>query len=58
MYLGGVSVAGGSANFSPVKITVGDGSTLTLDRQAIRMGVRLIPPSQLGIREVNGVMDP
>jgi len=58
MYLGGVSVAGGIASFSPVKITVGGGSTLTLDRQAIRMGVRLIPPSQLGIREVNGVMDP
>jgi predicted nuclease with RNAse H fold len=31
---------------------------MVYDREAVRMGIRLIPPAQLGFREVTRAMDP
>jgi hypothetical protein len=60
---GGVLVAhvfdtGASAVFGTPKFTVSGESMLLMNDAAIRMATRLIPPSQVSLREIRNGIDP
>ena len=46
------------AAWGTVKLTVQEGGHVLFDRVAIRMALRLIPPAQVGFREITSIIDP
>ena len=46
------------AAWGTVKFTVREGSHILFDKEAIRMALRLIPPAQVGFREITSIIDP
>lgn len=58
MYIVNVTESGGVISFGTPRFTMAGNSNITIDSDAIAMGVGLIPPVQMGWREVNSMMDP
>lgn len=58
IFLANLPPADGSGPGGIARVTVGGRSEITLDRTALAMAVRLMPPVQIGIREVTLSMDP
>jgi len=50
--------AGGNVTFGTPKFSISGNSNITFDSSTINMAVRLIPASQLGVREVTSALDP
>jgi hypothetical protein len=58
VYVAALESAAGAVRWAPVRIGFGGLSRITMSRDAIRMAISLIPPSQIGLREVLSTMDP
>ncbi len=57
-YVANLSESNGALAFGPAKLTIRESGRLTFNRDLVRMAVRLIPPVQLGVREVTSIIDP
>ncbi len=53
-----VSGSAGAASWGSPRLTIGGNSRLTMNVDAVRTASRLIPPAQLGFREVTSGLDP
>jgi hypothetical protein len=58
IYTANVALVGGVPTFGISRVSVGGNSNVIFDAHAIEMAVSLIPPSQIGIREILSDMDP
>ena len=58
MYIVNVTNAGGNPVFGTPKLTLSGNSNLYINSQALNMAVQLIPPIQLGWREIRNGIDP
>jgi hypothetical protein len=58
IYIASISQSGGTLNWGTPRLTLSGNSNITINSEAIRMGLRLIPPAQLDFREVTSNMDP
>jgi hypothetical protein len=47
----------GAIHFGSTGFSIGDGAKIVADKKAVRMALELIPPSQIGFREIAG-LDP
>ncbi len=57
MFVVNVTMVNGVPTFGTPKVTVAGQSDITISRDAISMGMRLIPPQQLGWREIKSNTD-
>jgi len=48
----------GNLSWGTAKLSIRDNCQIVFDREVIRMAVSLIPPVQLGIREITPIIDP
>jgi hypothetical protein len=53
-----LATAEGSLSWGTVKLSIKDASQIVFNREVIRMAISLIPPVQLGIREITPIIDP
>ncbi len=58
VYVAAIASDGGSMSWGAARLTLGGSGVLALDRAAIRMAIALIPPDQVGFREVTSSLDP
>jgi hypothetical protein len=58
IYVANVDGSSGTAVFGPPKITISGDSSILMNVAAIRMALRLLPPSQIGWREIRNGIDP
>jgi hypothetical protein len=58
IYISSISQSGGTLNWGTPRLTMSGNSNITINSEAIRMALRLIPPAQLDFREVTSNMDP
>lgn len=58
IYLASLSDLSGIPTWGPAKLTIRESSRVTFNRDFVRMAIRLIPPTQLGFREVTSIIDP
>ncbi len=53
-----LSESNGALGWGTVRLTIGESSRLAFNRELVRMAVRVIPPSQIGFREITSIIDP
>ena len=58
MFVSQVTQSGGSYTFGTPKYTLAGNSNLNINSNTLSLGSRLLPPEQLGWREVTSAMDP
>jgi hypothetical protein len=58
LFLARLEPTGGGVAWGTPRMTIGGNGRMMYDREAVRTGIRLIPPSQVGFREVTRAMDP
>jgi hypothetical protein len=58
MFVVNVSDSGGGPQIGVPKLSLRGNSNFTINSAAIEMGVRILPPTQLGIREITTSLDP
>jgi hypothetical protein len=58
VYVANLSDAIGGLNWGTAKLTLEQNCRITLNREAVRMAVNQIPPTQLGFREITSIIDP
>ncbi len=58
MYIVNVTNGGGGPVFGTPKLTVSGNSNIYINSQALNLAVQLIPPIQLGWREIRNGIDP
>jgi hypothetical protein len=58
LFLARLEPIGGEVGWGTPRLTIGGNGRMLYDREAVRTGIRLIPPSQVGFREVTRAMDP
>ena len=58
VYVASLSDASGGLGWGAAKLTLEQNCRVTYNREAVRMAVNLIPPAQLGFREITSIIDP
>ncbi len=58
VYMAALTESGASLEWATARISIAGASLITMDEDAIGMALRLIPPSQLGCREITPTLDP
>ena len=58
VYVASLMESGGIPAWGGVKLNVKEHGRITLDTEAVRMALRLIPPYEVSFREVTSIIDP
>ena len=58
MYVVNVTMSGGVTSFGPTSMSMGGNSDIVIDSESIMMAINLLPPAQIGFREVLSSTDP
>jgi hypothetical protein len=58
IFLAAMINSGGALSWGPARLSVDGASAIAFEPRLIRMAIALIPPAQVGFREVTSSLDP